>query len=114
MKSCSYLRKSFQASNDGYHSTHTTYGNSPVGWANGNMFAMKMSWNPDEALSLSIDKKTSVRNKQAKKFHGYLISVRQVLVFSILGIIVVFIKDAVRGSLLSGKAKKKTMDKLTN
>lgn len=43
-----------------------------------------------------------------------MISVRQVLVFSILGIIVVFIKDAVRGSLLSGKAKKKTTDKLTN
>ena len=71
------------------------------------MFATKMSWNPDEALSLSVDKKTSVRNKQAKKFHGYLIGVRQALVFSILGIIVVFIKDAVRGSLLSGKAKKK-------
>ena len=106
MRSCSYLRKSFQASNDGYCSTRTTYGNSPVGWANCNMFTMKMSWNPDETLSLSIDKKTSIRNKQAKKFHGYLISVRQVLVFSILSIIVVFIKDAVRGSLLSGKAKK--------
>ena len=70
MRSCSYLRKSFQALNDGYHSTHTTYGNSPVGRANGNMFATKMSWNPDKALSFPLTRKPVSETNRPKSSMG--------------------------------------------